>query len=74
MLQCLEWEPSGSSYQPPTKEPCENGAVSDQSVTSGLIDINLAADMMDPDLPPNPRKAVIYHPSISHLIAVRVNC
>ncbi|XP_042406438.1 protein SCAI-like [Zingiber officinale] len=70
MLQCLEWEPSGSSYQLLTKEPCENGASSDQSGASGLIDINLAADMMDPDLPPNPHKAVIYHPSVSHLIAV----
>ncbi|URE21686.1 hypothetical protein MUK42_11565, partial [Musa troglodytarum] len=70
MLQCLEWEPSGSSYQLPKKESCENGALSDQSGTSGLIDINIAADLMDPDLPPNPRKAVIYHPSISHLLAV----
>nr|XP_009409282.1 PREDICTED: protein SCAI-like [Musa acuminata subsp. malaccensis] len=70
MLQCLEWEPSGSSYQLPKKESCENGAFSDQSGTSGLIDINLAADLMDPDLPPNPRKAVIYHPSVSHLLAV----
>ncbi|WOL08730.1 hypothetical protein Cni_G17483 [Canna indica] len=70
MLQCLEWEPSGSSYQLPAKEACENGASSDQSGASGLIDINLAADMMDPDLPPNPRKAVIYRPSVSHLIAV----
>ncbi|XP_074567996.1 uncharacterized protein LOC141824587 isoform X2 [Curcuma longa] len=70
MLQCLEWEPSGSSYQPPIKEPCQNGASSDQSGASGLIDINLAADMIDPDLPPNPRKALIYRPSVSHLIAV----
>ncbi|KAJ8471318.1 hypothetical protein OPV22_025661 [Ensete ventricosum] len=69
MLQCLEWEPSGSSYQLPKKESCENGAFSDRG-TSGLIDINLAADLMDPDLPPNPRKAVIYHPSVSHLLAV----
>ncbi|KAG6495878.1 hypothetical protein ZIOFF_043708 [Zingiber officinale] len=72
MLQCLEWEPSGSSYQLLTKEPRENGASSDQSGASGLIDINLAADMMDPDLPPNPHKAVIYHPSVSHLIAITI--
>ncbi|WOK92187.1 hypothetical protein Cni_G00878 [Canna indica] len=70
MLQCLELEPSGSFYQIPTKEPCENGSSDDQNGISGLIDINLAADMMDPDLPPNPRKAVIYHPSVSQLIAV----
>ncbi|KAJ8479968.1 hypothetical protein OPV22_023695 [Ensete ventricosum] len=70
MVQCLEWEPSGSSYQLFRKEPYENGAFSDQSGASGLIDINLAADLMDPDLPPNPRKAVIYHPSVSQFIAL----
>ncbi|XP_064944150.1 uncharacterized protein LOC103969145 isoform X4 [Musa acuminata AAA Group] len=70
MVQCLEWEPSGSSYQLFRKEPYENGAFSDQSGASGLIDINLAADLMDPDLPPNPRKAVIYHPSVSQFLAV----
>ncbi|KAG1342332.1 protein SCAI [Cocos nucifera] len=70
MLQCLEWEPSGSYYQTPAKEPTDNGAFSDLSGASGLIDINLSADMTDPSLPPNPRKAIIYHPSVSHLIAV----
>ncbi|KAJ8504520.1 hypothetical protein OPV22_005406 [Ensete ventricosum] len=69
MLQCLEWEPSGSLYQVPTKQPSENGAPNDQNEVSGLIDINLAADMTDPDLPPNPCKAIIYHPSVSKLIA-----
>ncbi|RRT66775.1 hypothetical protein B296_00039914 [Ensete ventricosum] len=72
MVQCLEWEPSGSSYQLFRKEPYENGAFSDQSGASGLIDINLAADLMDPDLPPNPRKAVIYHPSVSQFLAVSI--
>ncbi|RZS14093.1 hypothetical protein BHM03_00045749 [Ensete ventricosum] len=72
MLQCLEWEPSGSLYQVPTKQPSENGAPNDQNEVSGLIDINLAADMTDPDLPPNPCKAIIYHPSVSKLIAVSV--
>ncbi|XP_020083167.1 protein SCAI isoform X3 [Ananas comosus] len=71
MLQCLEWEPSGSFCQTPTKETAENGGFTDESGASGLIDINLAAaDMTDPNLPSNPRKAIIYHPSISHLIAV----
>ncbi|URE07217.1 hypothetical protein MUK42_19836, partial [Musa troglodytarum] len=69
MLQCLEWEPSGSFYHVPMKQPSENGALNDQSEASGLIDINLAADMADPDLPPNPCKAIIYHPSVSKLIA-----
>ncbi|KAM3360824.1 putative transcription elongation factor SPT5 1 isoform X2 [Capsicum galapagoense] len=36
--------------------------VTDQSITSGLIDINLAAEMMDPALPPNPKEAVLYRP------------
>ncbi|XP_072979939.1 uncharacterized protein [Typha angustifolia] len=71
MLQCLEWEPSGTFYHDTTKEATENGAFSDQSGgVSGLIDINLAADMTDPSLPSNPRKTIIYHPSVSHLIAV----
>ncbi|PHT31285.1 hypothetical protein CQW23_27622 [Capsicum baccatum] len=70
MLQCLEWEPSGSFYQRSPVEPRENGAVIDQSITSGLIDINLAAEMMDPALPPNPKKAVLYRPSVPLLISV----
>lgn len=67
MLQCLEWEPSGSFYQVRTKETNNNGAPNDQS---GLIDINLAVDMTDPTLPPNPRKAILYRPSVTHLISV----
>ncbi|XP_020589328.1 protein SCAI isoform X2 [Phalaenopsis equestris] len=70
MIQCLEWEPSGSFYQVATTESSDNGGCSDQSGASGLIDINLFADMTDPSLPPNPRKAVIYHPSVSHLMTV----
>ncbi|KAL3323597.1 hypothetical protein AABB24_037979 [Solanum stoloniferum] len=70
MLQCLEWEPSGSFYQRSPVEPRANGAVIDQSITSGLIDINLAAEMMDPALPPNPKKAVLYRPNVPLLISV----
>lgn len=70
MLQCLEWEPSGSFYQRSPVEPRANGAVTDQSITSGLIDINLAAEMMDPALPPNPKKAVLYRPNVPLLISV----
>ncbi|KAJ6791672.1 protein SCAI [Iris pallida] len=71
MLQCLEWEPSGSFYEMPKTEPSDNGAISDYSGgASGLIDINLAADMIDSSLPPNPRKAILYHPSALHLISV----
>ncbi|KAL5992546.1 hypothetical protein ACLOJK_013465 [Asimina triloba] len=56
MLQCLEWEPSGSFYQMRTTESSNNGGpFADQS---GLIDINLTADMTDPTLPPNPQKVI----------------
>lgn len=72
MLQCLEWEPSGSFYQKRPVELYQNGVLNDHSGTSGLIDINLAMDMTDPTLPPNPRKAILYRPSVTHLIAVSV--
>ncbi|KAJ4833657.1 hypothetical protein Tsubulata_001293 [Turnera subulata] len=79
MLQCLEWEPGGSFHQ---KHPVEsiyqkhmgesnaNGSMIDHSGPSGLIDMNLAADLTDPSLPPNPRKAILYRPSATHLLAV----
>ncbi|XVF61561.1 hypothetical protein PTKIN_Ptkin08bG0139800 [Pterospermum kingtungense] len=70
MLQCLEWEPSGSFYQNRPAEPKQNGVAVDYSGASGLIDMNLAAEMMDPTLPPNPRKAILYRPSVTHFIAV----
>lgn len=72
MLQCLEWEPSGSLYQNRQVESHQNGVAKDYSGTSGLIDINLAADLTDPTLPPNPRKALLYRPSVTHLIAVSI--
>ena len=70
MLQCLEWEPSGSFYQKHPAESKENAVAVDYSGASGAIDMNLAADMTDPTLPPNPRKAILYRPSVTHLIAV----
>ncbi|KAM0824086.1 hypothetical protein ACQ4PT_070423 [Festuca glaucescens] len=69
MLQCLEWEPTGS-YQIAVKELTENGTMSDQSGPSGLIDIHLSSEISDGSLPSNPQKAIIYHPTVSHLIAV----
>lgn len=71
MLQCLEWEPTGSFYQKrPVLPNDHSGASIDHSGTSGVIDINFVADMTDPTLPPNPRKAVLYRPSVTHLLAV----
>ncbi|GFP89221.1 protein scai [Phtheirospermum japonicum] len=64
MLQCLEWEPCGSFYQKHSVESRENGVLADHTATSGLIDVNLIADMLDPNLPPNPKKAILYRPSV----------
>ncbi|CAA2993657.1 SCAI [Olea europaea subsp. europaea] len=71
MLQCLEWEPSGSFYQTHPIESRENGTLlADHSLTSGLIDMKLVAEMTDPTLPPNPKKAVLYRPSVTQLLNV----
>lgn len=63
MLQCLEWEPSGSFYQ-------STGAKISQNGPSGHTRINHSQDIADPTLPPNPRKAILYRPSATHLLAV----
>uniref|UniRef100_A0A453L0R5 Uncharacterized protein n=1 Tax=Aegilops tauschii subsp. strangulata TaxID=200361 RepID=A0A453L0R5_AEGTS len=68
MLQSLEWEPTGS-YQIAVKELTENGTMSDQSGPSGLIDIHLSTEISDGNLPSNPQRAIIYHPTVSHLMA-----
>lgn len=71
MLQCLEWEPIGALYQTRRIEPKENGvATADYSVTSGFIDMKMMADMTDPNLPPNPKKAILYRPSVTQLLSV----
>ncbi|KAM0010631.1 putative protein SCAI [Helianthus debilis subsp. tardiflorus] len=59
MLQCLEWEPSGSFYQ------------SSEIPSAGSTRINhYSHEITDHTLPQNPRKALLYHPSTTHLIAV----
>lgn len=63
MLQCLEWEPSGSFYQSSGSKLSHNGAI-------GASRINYSQDITDPTLPANPRKAVLYRPSLTHFIAV----
>ncbi|KAM7272433.1 hypothetical protein ACFE04_027096 [Oxalis oulophora] len=62
MLQCLEWEPSGSFYQTSAKIN-QNGA-------QGPSRINFSQDMVDPTLPSNPRKAILYHPTVTYFTAV----
>lgn len=63
MLQCLEWEPSGSFYQSSGSKLSQNGA-------TGTGRISYLQDIADPTLPANPRKAILYRPSLTHFIAV----
>ncbi|KAF5749266.1 hypothetical protein HS088_TW04G01231 [Tripterygium wilfordii] len=63
MLQCLEWEPSGSFYQSSGTKIGQNGG-------PGPIRVNHSQDIADPTLPANPRKALLYRPSVTHFLAV----
>ncbi|MED6110107.1 hypothetical protein PIB30_039916 [Stylosanthes scabra] len=63
MLQCLEWEPSGSFYQSSGSKLSQNGA-------TGASRVNYSQEIADPTLPANPRKAVLYRPSLTHFVAV----
>jgi len=65
MLQNLEWEPSGAFYQ--------SGGVTSQNGPGKATAINNTQDISDPTLPPNPRKAILYRPSVTHFIAVCSN-
>uniref|UniRef100_A0A7N0TSI7 Protein SCAI n=1 Tax=Kalanchoe fedtschenkoi TaxID=63787 RepID=A0A7N0TSI7_KALFE len=69
MLQCLDWEPSGSSHPKQPVKPYQNGYKNDTSVTSGFIEMNLAMDEIDPSMPANPRKAILYRPLVTHFLA-----
>ncbi|KAL7617481.1 hypothetical protein Lser_V15G03161 [Lactuca serriola] len=72
MLQCLEWEPSGSFYQSNgngISTPWSN--IGQSGPHQGSIRVNYySQEISDPTLPPNPRKAVLYSPSTTHFIAV----
>ncbi|OAY41825.1 protein SCAI [Manihot esculenta] len=63
MLQCLEWEPSGSFYQSNSTKIAQNGG-------PGPSRINYTQDITDPTLPANSRKTVLYRPSVTHFLAV----
>ncbi|KAG6593771.1 Protein SCAI, partial [Cucurbita argyrosperma subsp. sororia] len=63
MIQSLEWEPSGSFYRP-------NANRSGQSSGSGPSRSNVTQDIVDPTLPSNPRKSLLYRPSLTHFLAV----
>ncbi|XP_021735545.1 protein SCAI-like [Chenopodium quinoa] len=62
MLQSLEWEPSGAFYH--------SGSGASQDGTTKNSGSNHTQDITDPTLPRNPRKAVLYRPSVTHFIAV----
>ena len=67
MLQTLEWEPSGVFY--------DSVGGSGPNGTTKAIGHSPTQDIFDPTLPANPRKAVLYRPSVTHYIAVCVaNC
>lgn len=72
MLQCLEWEPSGSFYQSSGAPASGTGAGIGQNGAPGPSRINYSQDIADPTLPPNPRKAILYRPSVTHFIAVSI--
>ncbi|XP_022155765.1 protein SCAI [Momordica charantia] len=63
MIQSLEWEPSGSFYRPNVNRSGQNGG-------SGPSRSNFTQDIVDPTLPSNPRKSILYRPSVTHFLAV----
>ncbi|KAL1540038.1 protein SCAI isoform X1 [Salvia divinorum] len=70
MLQSLEWEPRGSFYKAnlaPSIVPGSNVSHNGASGPSRLHqDINHITDL---SLPPNPRKAILFCPSVTHFMA-----
>ncbi|KAL5724388.1 hypothetical protein ACHQM5_007658 [Ranunculus cassubicifolius] len=68
MLQCLEWEPTGSFYQ--SKASSGNGSNISQNGAPGPNRINYSQELIDTTLPSNPRKAILYRPAVTHFIAV----
>lgn len=71
MLQCLEWEPSGLFYQTNMDASSDNVTNASQNGTPGSNRVN--QDITDPTLAPNPRKAVLYRPSVTHFMAVSIH-
>ncbi|XP_078438205.1 signal transducer, putative (DUF3550/UPF0682) [Wolffia australiana] len=62
MLQCLEWDPSGSFSLAAGDEAYNQGSSHGRS--------NPLQDMRDPSLPPNPPKAVLYRPTVTQFLVV----
>ncbi|XP_008788658.1 protein SCAI [Phoenix dactylifera] len=62
MLQCLEWEPCGLFSMKSSADSSHSG--------TGPNRINLLLDIRDPTLPPNPRKLILYRPTVTHFLTV----
>ncbi|KAJ6792102.1 protein SCAI [Iris pallida] len=62
MLQSLEWEPRGFFSLKAGSDNSSNGI--------GPHRVNSLQDIRDPTLPPNPRKVVLYRPSVTYLLMV----
>lgn len=71
MLQSLEWEPSGSFYQANLAPSIGTGSGASQNGASGPNRVN--QDITDPTLPSNPRKAILFRPSVTHFMAVSIH-
>lgn len=75
ILQCLEWEPSGSFYQTGGVPPSGAGTGIGQNGAPVPSRVNYSQDISDPTLPPNPRKSILYRPSVTNILAVlATNC
>ncbi|KAL0410889.1 UNVERIFIED_CONTAM: protein SCAI [Sesamum latifolium] len=61
-------EPSGSFYQASMASSSGTGSGASQNGASGPSRVN--QDITDPTLPPNPRKAILFRPSVTHFMAV----
>lgn len=72
MLQCLEWEPSGSFYQTRGTDISGSGSNLVQNGDAGPNHATFLQEITDPTLPPNPRKAILYRPAVTHFISVSI--
>ncbi|PKA66243.1 hypothetical protein AXF42_Ash006940 [Apostasia shenzhenica] len=62
MLQCLEWEPCGSFALTIPADSSYNG--------TGPNRMNIQQDIRDPSLPSNPRKVILYRPTVTYFLVV----
>ncbi|KAL4199754.1 hypothetical protein AMTRI_Chr03g52850 [Amborella trichopoda] len=68
MLQCLEWEPSGSFYPKRLVESSESSCGEAGAAVPKRF--SYIEGLVDHSLPPNPRKAILYRPAATQFISV----